>query len=366
MSEVRVPVDVARSFARDAASTVGMDDQGAGLFAESVLTASLRGIDTHGVGKTPWILHGIATGAINGSPKISPSPGRGGAVSLDADNGLGNVVGYLAMEHAIEVAKKQGIAMVAVHNSNYTGLLSFASLLAAENGMIGFFTNDGPSVMAAWGGIVPALHNNPFSYALPTQGVTGFPILYDAACSAVARTKIRAAAAAGEAIPEGWALGPDGLATTDARKALEGVVLPMSEHKGYALAAVLEMLTAGLSGANLSFEVSKSVLGEDSPGLDTWGSGHLAMAIDPEAFLPRAVFEDTIRRMVDNLRSSPLAPGVDRIVIPGELEWERTQERTNSGIPLTTKEFEKLNEFAAEIGIDSLAERAPSTVGEAA
>jgi LDH2 family malate/lactate/ureidoglycolate dehydrogenase len=350
-----VAVSDAHAFARETAIKAGMDEENGEIFADSVVTASRRGIDTHGIRRIPHVLYGVSQGGINGTPEPKVVAQFGAVVTLDGDNGLGNVVGYRAMEKAVEIAREFGVGVVSVRNSNYTGLLSFHALRATEDGMIGFFTNDGPAVMAPWGGYVPALHNNPFSYALPTTETTGFPIVYDAACSAVARGKVRTAAARGESIPSDWAVDSQGRPTTDAHAALDGVILPMAAHKGYALATVLELLSAGLSGANLSLEVSPSGehLAENVKGIKTWGSGHLAMAFNVEAFSPTRPFQETVALLVEHLRSCDTVPGVDRILIPGELEAESEVRRDAEGIPVSARDIELLDGFASEVGASS-------------
>ena len=156
------------------------------------------------------------------------------------------IVGVRSMAVAVEkAAEAEAPAFVAVENSNHYGAAAYFAEMASERGMIGFsLTIGGINHMAPWGGREPILGNNPFAVAIPTP--LGFNIVLDMACSVAARGKIIVAAKNGEPIPADWALGPDGLPTTDPVEALKGLVQPVGGPKGYALTLMIGLLSTML------------------------------------------------------------------------------------------------------------------------
>ncbi len=175
--------------------------------------------------------------------------------------------------------------------------------------MIGFFTSNAPALMAPWGGSEALIGNSPFAYAFPTGGA---PVIVDMACSAAARGRIRLAASAGRPIPRGWALDVDGNATEDAAAAMQGLVLPMAEHKGSGLALAYELFSAVLPGATLSKDVPRDFLRDGADTLDSWGVGHFALAIDIEATRSPAAFAAQADELVDAVHAVPPRRGFER------------------------------------------------------
>ena len=218
--------------------------------------------------------------------------------------------------------------------------------------MIGYFTSNGPAIMAPHGGREPRMGNAPFAYAIPRR--TGEPIVLDMASSQVARGKVRMHADRGEPIPEGWAIDARGVPTRDAAAAMEGSVVPMAGYKGYGIAFVTEILASVLPGANLSVEMPRAFLEAGSTMLDSWGSGHLAMAINVEAFADPEEFKTGVDRLVAYMKETPLAEGADSILVPGEPESITRRDRIENGIPLNATVVAHLDAFAQEIGIDRI------------
>ena len=199
-------------------------------------------------------------GVVNPRPEVKVLRKFGATELLDGDNGLGVVIGQLAMDRAVEIASELGVGVIAVRNSNHTGMLAVHVLKAASRDMIGYFTSNGPAIMAPFGGREARMGNSPFAYAIPTH--SGEPIVLDLACSVVARGKIRMYADHGEPIPEGWALDAEGFPTRDAEAAMDGAVLPMAGYKGYGIAFVTEVIGAVLPGGETVHRNATSV----SPG----------------------------------------------------------------------------------------------------
>ncbi len=325
----------------------GVPETQAGGIAEILVESDLRGIESHGVNFAPRYLRGFRRGLLNPRPNLSYVRERGATAVLDADNGLGFVSARHAMERAIALATEHGVGAVTVRNSNHFGMAGFYAMQALEAGMIGHATTDGPPHTVIWGGRDPVVCNNPIAWAFPTPAPP--PVVVDTALTGV-KEKIRLAAARGEAIPPGWAVGPDGAPTTDPKVALEGALLPIGGHKGSSLITANELLCGALAGALFSFEISPAlVMGADHH--DRWGCGHFLMALDVSAFDDPAAFLARAGDFCAKMRAATPARGVDRVYLPGELEWLTAQERRERGLPVARATLDALDAVASEFGV---------------
>jgi LDH2 family malate/lactate/ureidoglycolate dehydrogenase len=348
---VLVAADELRHFVEEAALAGGVPASQLDLFADGIVEADLRGVASHGVVRLPTYIRAFIDGVLNPAPTIDVLHSTGGVSIIDGDNGLGIVVGQLAMMHAIERARGAGIACVAVRNSNHAGMLAIHVLRAASADMIGFFTANAPALMPPWGGRSPRLGNGPLAFAVPTGSDT--PVVLDMASSRVARGKIRLHAARGEPIPEGWALDRDGHDTTDAAAALDGVLLPIAEHKGYGLAFIAEILAAALSGAVFATEMPRGFLAQGSRVMDRWGCGHFAIAISLSSFTDAERVTGSIDALIASMKSSdPIGDG--EIFVPGEPEARMRARQLEDGVRIDDATANLLEEFADEIGIPPL------------
>jgi LDH2 family malate/lactate/ureidoglycolate dehydrogenase len=251
------------------------------------------------------------------------------------------------MDHAIDLAKEYGVGAVAVRNSNHSGMLASHVLRACAAGCVGHFVSNAPATMAPTGGAQAVLSNAPMAWGVPTGG--GEPIVLDMASSAAARSKIRLAAREGRTIPAEWAVGPDGVATTDPQVALDGVLLPMAGHKGSGLAIVNELLCSALPGATFAARMPTDFLGAGATTMEGWDAGHLAVAIDPSALQPLERFYERVEDLVRTIRGS----GID-VMLPGEPESRLRQQREAEGIPLSAEVFGDLQAFAEEVGFEAI------------
>jgi LDH2 family malate/lactate/ureidoglycolate dehydrogenase len=349
----RTPVYIStadlRAFLTRSGDKAGLRGDHLDLFVQGLLETDLRGIDSHGVFRIPFYCRGLASGKLNPQPALSRVRGRGATELIDADNGLGVIVGQLAMDRAVEMAREFGIGMVAVRNSNHSGMLAAHVLRATRAGMIGYFVSNSPALMAPWGGREALLSNSPFAWGIPSKSD---PIILDMACSIVARGRIRLAAQRNERIPSSWAIDAHGMPVEDPHEAMQGVVLPMAGYKGYGIAFVNEIMSAILPGATLSMDVSRAFLREDATSLDSWGIGHVAVALDVTAFQDLDVFEAGVTHLADEMRGSALASGHQRIMVPGEPEAITRRARAVSGIPISPSVLDVLRAFSAEFDIE--------------
>jgi len=233
----------------------GVTRADAEIGAEVALWAQLHGSDSHGIVHLPLYTRGLLDRTIKPVPAVAITQNLACSVVLDADHGLGLVASRLAIDMAIEIARKYGVGAVAVRNSSHFGAAGYYAERAAGQGMIGLaFTNAQPAI-APTGGTEGLLGTNPIGAAFPIPNAD--PIIADMATAVVARSRIRHALAAGQtAIPEGWALDPSGQPTTDPAVAVKGSILPIGGPKGYALALLVEILCSALSDGEPGFQVT--------------------------------------------------------------------------------------------------------------
>jgi LDH2 family malate/lactate/ureidoglycolate dehydrogenase len=263
---------------------------------------------------------------------------------LDGHEGLGHVLTAHAAIEAVRRAKEQGVGVVAVRNSNHFGMAAHFTRMIAEQGCVGIITTNGSPAMAPWGGRAKAVGANPWSIATPAgeHGVT----VMDVANVNAARGKIYAARERGGSIPEGWALDAAGRPTTDPAAAIDGVILPMAGHKGYAISFMMDVLSGVLTGSSFATGVSGPQQAERRSG-----SGHLVLAIDIAAVADPGSFGERMEALIAEMKAVPLAEGFEEIFFPGELE-DRSRARTErEGIELPDKTVEALEQLAAETGV---------------
>lgn len=271
---------VAAIFQKNGASAANAE-----AIARALVAAEADGLKGHGLSRIPTYLSMLATGKADGQAKPAVTRAAPGVIAVDAANGFAYPAIEVALAELPAIARAQGIAAAAISRSNHCGAAGHHAEALANEGLVAFMFSNAPAAMAPWGGKAPVFGTNPVAFAAPVTG--GQPIVVDLSVSKVARGNILAAKQKGQPIPEGWALDKDGNPTTDAEAALAGTMVPMGDAKGAALALMVEILSAVLVGANLSFEQTSFFDGKGpSPG-----TGHLIIAMDPQAFGHRGFAE---------------------------------------------------------------------------
>ena len=308
-----------------------------------LVEANLQGVDSHGVARLPFYIRRMVKGLINPRPRPRVVRARGACALLDADNGLGVLVGHEAMGRAMRLARRFGVATVVVRNSNHYGAAGIHCERAAARGLIGLSTSNGEACLPPWGGRRPFFSNNPFALAAPTRG---FPVVVDFATSVATRGSLMLARQTGTPIPQGWALDAEGRPTTDPAAAASGSLMPIAGPKGYALAMALETLCGLLGGGEYGPGVKSLFANWNEPTRTT----HFFQAIDPGAFLPPTLFLDRMDEMVAQIRMAPRSSGVEGIRVPGERRHRLRTERQRQGIPLHPRIAEELEALAREVG----------------
>jgi LDH2 family malate/lactate/ureidoglycolate dehydrogenase len=316
-----------------------MSDAHAQVTADVLVAADLMGIDSHGMSLLPLYDRQLQEGGATPIPNISIVHDRAAVALIDGDGGFGQVPSMMAVELAAERAQNFGVAAVAIRNSNHYGAAGVYVRRLAEQGLIGISTSSvWRAAIVPTGGLEPRLGTNPVAFAAPSA--RGKPFLLDMATSNAAIGKLKLAQRAETDIPEGWALTRDGTAQRDPNLALlDTLLVPLGGHKGYGLAAMVEVLSSVLSGAALTPL-------RDRPGR-RHNVGHFVLALDPAMMRGSlAEFQADVDRMMDALRATQPSDPEHPVLVAGDPEYACEAERLSHGIPLCAKLAAQLGDIA--------------------
>jgi LDH2 family malate/lactate/ureidoglycolate dehydrogenase len=334
---------VLKEYATAVLYKIGMPAEDAELVANSLVEANIRGVDSHGIVRLIYYVNKMRQGGTKVRPDIRLERDHAATAVVDGNHGMGQVVGTYAMNVAVEKASKYGIGMVAVKNSEHFGTAASYAMMALERDMIGIACTNAPPVMAPWGGKQQAIGNNPMAFAIPTA--TSAPIVLDMAMSKVAGGKVRLAAKRGEKIPNNWIVNKHGEPTEDPNNLPEGALLPEG-HKGYGLAVIVEVLSGVLPGAAILSSLPNWLFNPEKPTR----TGHTMIAINIDNFMPVDDFKQRVESMIKELHDHPPAAGVDRVLLPGEIEHLVAQQRRN-GFDIPIEVYHDLRNVGLELGI---------------
>ncbi|MDR1626713.1 MAG: Ldh family oxidoreductase [Spirochaetia bacterium] len=321
----------------------GVTDDYADAVSGALVSANLRGVDTHGVNLLQYYVRryrNIPHGEIR---VTADAPAF---CHIDGGGHMGPAVSVFAMDKAMEKADACGVGLALAENSSHFGATGYYTCRAASKGYIGLAATVAYKSMAPWGGLENFIGNNPFSLSFPWRE---FPIMLDISNSVTARNKIINYAREGWELPEGWATDSEGAPTTDARKALEGFLQPIAGYKGVGIAMMVEIIVGTLAHGQYATGIK--------PNADPQGPQnvpHLFMAVKGDCFMAKEEIGRTLEKFVSDFRAVKRMKGVDRLLLPGEIEYSREQECKKNGVPLTRALVEELNGFAREFGADAL------------
>ncbi|KAF3760454.1 Malate/L-lactate dehydrogenase [Cryphonectria parasitica EP155] len=344
---ISVPHEAALRFTQQILEAHSVSPEDAAVVADNLVSADLRGVDSHGINRLPSYLKRLRQQVLD--PKASPTLEQVTPVvaHVDGHNAFGAVVAKKAMTAAVDMAKTYGIGMVACNHSNHFGMSAWVVQQALDADLMSLvFTNSSPA-LPAWGGREQLLGVSPIACGAPGEPI---PFILDMAPSVAARGKVYKALRRGEPIPEDWALDKHGNRTTDPAEALDGgAMLPMGGPKGSALAIMMDVFSGVLSGSAYAGHVA-GPYDPSRPG----DVGHFIVAMRPDLFMSAEDFRARMKYLYDRVVGSEKMQGVDRIYFPGEIEMARREERLKSGIPYARAEIEVLNQEAKAAGVDIL------------
>lgn len=348
-----VTYDTLFEFARSVFLKIGCPETEASLAAKVLVSADLRGIDSHGIARLIGYIRLYDKKRINPTPSVKIEHETPSTGVMNGDEGLGLVVGPQAMELAISKAKQVGSGWVAVKNSNHFGIAGHHAMMALEEDCIGFaMTNASPLVSPTFAND-RLLGTNPIAAAFPAG--KELPFVLDMATTTAANGKLEVLQRKGDQAPSGWIQDKDGLSSTDPGDVKSGgSLLPLGgdrahgSHKGYGLGAMVDILSAVLSGANYGPWVPPFVAFLD-PTTDPVGEGigHFFGAMRIDGFRPAQEFKDHMDNWLRRFRSAKTVPGQDKVLVPGDPEREMEAHRQKHGIellPAVVKDLKSLEE----------------------
>jgi LDH2 family malate/lactate/ureidoglycolate dehydrogenase len=349
-STVLTPEPVLRAQLEAMLGALGVPNDQAVIVADNLVEADLRGVDSHGTHLMALYFNRVRSGHILADTVVTTLDDQGATVRLDAGLGFGQVAGVQAMDLAVVRAHEFGIATVTVRELTHLGALAYYTMRAASQGCIAFAFQNGANIVPPFGGTTSLFSTNPFSYAVPAGDEP--TVVYDVATTAAAGNKILLARKRGDAsIPEGWANDEHGMPTTDPNQASVYQLQWFGGHKGFGLGMLVEMMSGLLADSAFgTYENSDSAL----TGRERVAKGCSFIALDVTRFLPLDVFRSRVDHLVRDVHASELAPGVERIYVPGEIEAHRRVARLRDGIPLPAALVAELDDMAGSLDLAPL------------
>lgn len=343
----RVKVADLRDWCAAVLRSAGSCEGHARTTADVLATTDSWGVFTHGTKLLAGYVRRLRCGGIRSDVQPAVAAEGPAWATVDGRSALGQVTGVAAMQVAIAKARAAGVGYVGVRNSNHFGAAGYYTWLAARAGLVGIaMCNDTPSV-AAPGSRSPVTGTNPIAYAIPAGERD--PVLLDIAISTVAGGKVYAARQSGRPIPSDWLIDRSGRPTSDATLYPENASLaPMTAHKGYGLALLVESLSGLATGAAVTWQVGSWMWGD--PAVPT-RHGAAFLAIDVAAMSPPGEFVRRVHSLIDEIHATPTAEGVDRVLVPGEPQWAMRRTSEVEGIPLPSDVVTPLDHLAQEVGL---------------
>ena len=308
------------------------------ICADALINAELVGAPSHGLSRLKMYCDRINKKVINPKPKIKIKKISKSITHIDANNSIGFVAADIGIKKAISNAKKTGIGLVGIKNSGHYGLSGYYAEQAVKKNLIVMCFTNPPPAIAPHGAKKSLFGTNPICFGTPTA--SKIPFILDTSVSVINRGKIRVAARTDKKIPEGVALDKFGKPTTDAKKALSGVQLPIAGFRGSGLAWMVDILSGVLTGGNHGGKVKDPF--DDFSGPQN--IGHLFIAIKPNLFIGN--YNERIKENIKRIKRLPKIKGVKEILYPGQNKHRRYKKNLNKKINIPTniaKDLKKLN-----------------------
>ncbi len=312
------------------------------ICSEAIINAELVGAPTHGLSRLRMYCERIKKKVINPKPKIKIKKISQSITHIDANNSIGFVAADIGIKEAISNAKKTGFGLVGIKNSGHYGLSGYYAEQAVKKNLISFIFTNAPPAIAPHGALKSLFGTNPICFGTPTN--SKIPFILDTSVSMINRGKIRVASRTGEKIPEGVALDEFGNPTTDAKKALKGVQLPIAGFRGSGLAWMVDILSGVFTGGNHGGKVKDPF--DDFTGPQN--IGHLFIVMKTNIFVNN--YTKRIKENIKRIKKLPKLKGVKEILYPGQNKYKRfkynlrKEIKINESIRKDLKELERLHD----------------------
>ena len=308
--------------------------------ATSLVSANLRGHDSHGVIRVIQYVGWIDRGWINPGGEVEVIRDQGAILMVDGHNQFGQVIGRKATDLAIAKTRQLGVCVLTIRHSAHLGRIGQFMEQAADAGIVSFsWTNtQGGGVLAApHGGRQARLSAHPVSAGAPLAGHES--LIMDISTCSIAEGKVKVALAKGEQVPAGCLIDGQGEPTTDPQQFYakpKGAILPVGQHKGYALALLADILAGAIAGGSCS-----------RASVDKIANGWFAIFVDPQAFAGRTFYDEQLSGLRSWIKSCPTVIGVEEVLLPGEPENRMAKQRSETGIPIESSTWDKLQNIGA-------------------
>jgi len=346
MSEASVLPAKLTGFAAACLEQLGLAAADARLVAETLVESNLRGVDSHGVVRLPHYAKRLRNGTIKARPQIAVQRTGPSTALVEGDAGMGQLVAVRAMREAISLARETGVGAVGARNSSHCGACAYFVELAVAAGMVGVALTHTDSIMVPPGMKDIFLGSNPIAFGAP--GGMEPAVIIDLSTTHAAWGKVIVARQEGKPIPPDWGVDSRGKPTTDANQVVG--LAPTGGHKGYALALMIEILCAQLTGVPFGRHVTKMYGELDKPR----NLGHFMLALDIARFTDPALFRSQIDLLLKEIRSQDPADPARPPLAPGDPERLTAARRAKDGIPLPDNLIAELNALAAELAVKPL------------
>jgi LDH2 family malate/lactate/ureidoglycolate dehydrogenase len=340
---VRVTATQSKRLAVGILKATGAPPDEAQLVADLLLRANLMGVDSHGIVRIPEYMPDIDGGKLKPGAPVSVMKQSATTALMDGGWNFGQVAAMKGMEVAMMKAQVHDIGMVGVINCNHVGRLADYVMAAADKGLIGIMAVKTSSLVAPYGGTKRILGPNPLGIAIPIEG--GKPFVLDIATSASAAGKVNIRRLKGEKLPEGWLVDAGGKPTTDPNDLFSGgSLLPFGGYKGYGLCVAVDILGGALTGLGCGTGMGG--------GYGAFACGALIIAIKPDCFVPKEAFASHVKKLVEELKSSPPQQGME-ILIAGEPEFREERRRLKEGFEVDETTWGKLTQLGKKFNVPS-------------
>ncbi|MBR0277733.1 MAG: Ldh family oxidoreductase [Clostridia bacterium] len=341
-------------FCNDAFFKIGFNKDESKIISDVLLLSDLYGIESHGMQRIARYHNGIKKGLIKIDAKPEVVFETPVSAVIEGNDGMGQLLSHYAMELAIEKAKKSGVAIVNVRNSNHFGIAGYYAKMACDQGLIGMAMTNSEAIMVPTFARKAMLGSNPIAIAMPAEP---YDFFFDASTTVVTRGKLEVYNKMGKPLPQGWALDAQGKGTTDAETVLKNIIgkvgggiMPLGgeteqtgSHKGYGYGMFCEIFTS-----ILSMGITSNHTHIDGKG----GTCHGFLAIDPKIFGDPKAIKEHLSTFLQELRDAPKSEGAERIYTHGEKEIIAMKDRMKNGIDININTVAEMIDFAKFVGME--------------